>query len=146
MAFYDLDNPLRREAFKARVNHLYKRGGIVELSDKQNRTLKQNAYLHVLLGYFGLEYGEPAEYVKFHFYKKEVNPDIYCVKKQDRLLGREVEYVRSSADLTVEELGMTIDRFRDWSLKVAGIYLPEATNQVEGRYMEAIVNSQRRYT
>lgn len=32
--------------------------------------------------------------------------------------------LRSSADLTKEEMTLSIDRFRNWSSSVAGIYLP----------------------
>ena len=34
--------------------------------------------------------------------------------------------LRSSADLSTAEMTLSIDRFRDWSSAVAGIYLPAA--------------------
>ena len=40
--------------------------------------------------------------------------------------GNEVTYLRSSAELTTGEMTLSIDRFRNWSASVAGIYLPAA--------------------
>jgi hypothetical protein len=49
-------------------------------------------------------------------------------EKDDEYLGK-VEYLRSSADLSKEEMTLSIDRFRDWSSQTAGIYLPAANEQ-----------------
>ena len=49
---YDLTNDRDKEKFKARVNQLFERGAYVELTDKSNRSKKQNAYLHVILSAF----------------------------------------------------------------------------------------------
>ena len=38
--------------------------------------------------------------------------------------GNEVTYLRSSAELTTGEMTLSIDRFRNWSVSVADIYLP----------------------
>jgi hypothetical protein len=48
--------------------------------------------------------------------------------KDDELLGK-VEYLRSSATLSQEEFSTSIDRLRDWSSQVAGIYLPSPNEQ-----------------
>jgi hypothetical protein len=50
---YDLNNILDKERFKRRVNQLYKAGEVVELTAKKpKRSLPQNAYLHLILGWF----------------------------------------------------------------------------------------------
>ncbi len=55
---YNLATELDRERFKCRCNVLYKRGGIVELSErKPERTLPQNRSLHLIVGWFAIEYG-----------------------------------------------------------------------------------------
>lgn len=120
---YDLKNPLDRERFKRRCNQLYTKQGIVELSEKTSRSNSQNRYLHLLLGYLGMETGNDLEYVKEIFYKREANKALFVREKDDELLGR-VVYLRSSADLSKDEFSLSIDRFRDWSSKIAGIYLP----------------------
>lgn len=43
--------------------------------------------------------------------------------KPDRK-GKEVTYLRSSAELTTGEMALSIDRFRSWASESAGIYLP----------------------
>ena len=118
-----MKNPLDRERFKRRCNALFKKQGIVELSEKTIRSNQSNRYLHLLLGYLAIETGNTLEYVKEVFYKKTANKDIFVRIKDDELLGQ-TEYLRSSASLSQEEFSTSIDRLRDWSSQVAGIYLP----------------------
>lgn len=120
---YDLKNPLDRERFKRRCNALFKKQGIVELSEKTIRSNQQNRYAHLLMGYLAIETGNSLEYVKEVFYKRTANKDIFVRIKDDELLGQ-TEYLRSSASLSQEEFSVSIDRLRDWSSQVAGIYLP----------------------
>lgn len=123
---YDLSNPLHKEQFKMRCNYLFSKGCIVELTEKKpKRTTQQNKYLHTLLGFFACETGNTLEYVKQNYYKKLVNPAIFTRKINDKFLG-EVEVLRSSTDLDTAEMTTSIDRFRNWSASVAGIYLPAA--------------------
>jgi len=122
---YDLSNPLARESFKLKCNMLYSKGVIVELTEKKTRTLSQNSYLHVILAYFGQQYGESAEYVKTNLFKRAWNPDLFVRSKVDPILG-EIRYLRSSADLTKEEMTTAIERFRNHASMDAGIYIPSA--------------------
>ena len=125
---YDLKSPLDRERFKRRCNALYKKEGIVELSEKTIRSNQSNKYLHTLLGFLAMETGNTLEYAKEVFYKMAANKDIFVRIKEDELLGK-VEYLRSSATLSQEEFSTSIDRLRDWSSQVAGIYLPSPNEQ-----------------
>lgn len=125
---YDLGNHLDRERFKRRCNALFQKRCVAELSERTMRTTRQNAYLHLLLGYLATETGNTLGYVKEVFYKRAANRDIYVCEKDDPILGK-VEYLRSSSDLTKEEMMTSIDRFRDWSSQTAGIYLPAANEQ-----------------
>lgn len=125
---YDLKNPLDRERFKRRCNALFKKQGIVELSEKTIRSNQSNRYLHLLLGYLAIETGNTLEYVKEVFYKRTANKDIFVRIKDDELLGQ-TEYLRSSASLSQEEFSTSIDRLRDWSSQVAGIYLPSPNEE-----------------
>lgn len=55
---FDLKNEYQIPKFKEYVNKLFKERAVVEVKKKlPNRTLAQNSYLHLLLGYFGSEYG-----------------------------------------------------------------------------------------
>lgn len=126
---YDLSNPLHKEQFKIRCNYLFSKGCIVELTEKKpKRTTQQNKYLHTLLGFFACETGNTLEYVKQNYYKKLVNPAIFTRRINDKFLG-EMEVLRSSTDLDTAEMTTSIDRFRNWSASVAGIYLPAANEQ-----------------
>ena len=119
MSIFNLKNEYDIPKFKAYVNKLFQERAVVEVRKKlPNRTLSQNSYLHLLLGYFGSEYGCSLDEAKIDFYKRT------CNKK-----GKEVTYLRSSAELTTGEMTLSIDRFRNWSASVAGIYLPSANEQ-----------------
>ena len=138
---YDLRNPLDRERFKRRCNALYSKQGIVELSEKTIRSNQSNRYLHLILGYLAIETGNTLEYVKEVFYKRTANKDIFVRIKDDELLGQ-TEYLRSSASLSQEEFSTSIDRLRDWSSQVAGIYLPSPN---EEQFLASIEVAMSRY-
>lgn len=122
---YDLNNILDRERFKRRVNDLFKKKVIVELTEKQQRTQSQNNYLHLILGYFAVETGNTVEYVKREYFKKHCNEALFLIVKDDKYIGRQVEYLRSTRDLSKEEMSSAIDRFRNWTAAEGGIDLPD---------------------
>lgn len=124
---YDLANDHYRAKFRESVDKLLaEAAAVVELKKKSTqRSLSQNAYLHLLLGYFAAQYGCSMDEAKVDFYKRTCNRDLYERRRANRQ-GVEVAYLRSSADLTKEELALSIDRFRNWSAAEAGIYLPSA--------------------
>lgn len=122
--WYDGNNELQAIQARMRLEKLIKDGKVFELTEKKpKRSLPQNAYLHVLLGYFAAQTGNTLEWVKREYYKKLVNPTTFIRTKEDRYMGV-VKYLRSSADLDTAEMTATIDRFRNWSAGEAGIYLP----------------------
>ena len=121
---YNLGNPYDRDRFKRRANELFKASKIVELKEKDMvRTLKQNSYLHLIISYFASQYGCGADEAKIDFYKRACNRDLFERERTNKR-GEVKTYLRSSADLTKEEMSLSIDRFRFWSVSVAGIYLP----------------------
>ena len=123
---FDLKNEYQIPKFKEYVNRLYAERAVVEVKKKTpGRSLSQNAYLHLLLGYFASQYGCSMDEVKVDFYKRECNRDIYEQRRVNKQ-GKEVVVLRSSADLSTAELTLSIERFRNWSTSVAGIYLPTA--------------------
>lgn len=129
MSIFNLKNEYDIPKFKAYVNKLFKERAVVEVKKKYpNRTLAQNSYLHLLLGYFGSEYGCSLEEAKIDFYKRTCNRDLFERKTVNKK-GKEVTYLRSSAELTTGEMTLSIDRFRNWSASVAGVYLPAANEK-----------------
>lgn len=143
---YNLSNPLQREQFKARSAMLLeKSNGIVELTEKKpRRSNQQNAYLHVILGYFAMETGNTLEWVKQQYFKKLVNADIFIREQEDKWLGR-MKVLRSSADLDSAEMTTAIDRFRNWSSSEAGIYLPSANEEDMLSIMEIEISRYKQY-
>lgn len=143
---YDNSNPLQRANFLARANLLAERGEVVELRSKRQRSLSQNGYLHVLIGYFASQYGETPDYIKEEYFKKLVNPETFIVaRKIDGFTNRERVVCRSTSDLTIEEMSTCIDRFRNWSSKEAGIYLPTAEEGILLRQCEVEIAQAERY-
>ncbi len=122
---FDLSNELQAQNFKARCNALYTKKCIVDLTEKRpQRTLSQNAYLHAALGYFGSQFGYEIEEVKAWYFKELCNPELFVRYEPDKLTGEQRKRLRSSADLTTDEMTLAIDRFRNWAANKSGIYIP----------------------
>ena len=121
---YDLNKPLDRDRSATRVQHLMDRSAIGEVTEKAYKNGNQNRYLHALIGAVALEVGETLDYVKRVYYKTTANYSLFMMMKDDKLLGEQVTVLRSSAELTKEEMNASIARFKVWAAK-EGIYLPE---------------------
>lgn len=143
---YNCRNDLDRANFLARAQLLAERKDVVELRTKRQRTLKQNGYLYCLLSYFAAQYGEEVEYVKTEYFKLLVNPSIFVVGSWiDKFTKEKRIKVRSTSDLTTEELSVAIDRFRDWSAREAEIYLPTAEEGALLQFCEIEIAKKQRY-
>lgn len=119
---YDLSTPLDRERFKTRANALYKKGAVIDLTEKAFRTPNQNRYLHLLLGVVAMDTGNSVEDVKREYFKNLVNPDIFRSYKTDNR-GNTIAVYRSTSAVSKEEMTMAIDRFKKWGAE-NGIYMP----------------------
>ena len=140
---YNLSNPLDRERFAARANALLQKGSVVDLTEKTLRTYNQNSYLHLIIGAVAMEVGVALEYAKREYFKKLVNKDLFIRKEHDRFSG-EIEVVRSSASLTIEEMSTAIDRFRRWGAE-NGIYLPSPEDKEMLKYIEVEMGRMKQY-
>lgn len=123
---YDLSDPLHRRQLVTRLESLCKRGrGVVELREaRPRRTDSQNKYLHVCIAYLALQVGETADYAKREWYKRGANRTLFEYETTDRLTGMKVMRLRSSRELSTDELTLSIERFRNWAASVAGVYIP----------------------
>lgn len=140
---YNLSTPLDRERFAARANQQLQKGSVVELTEKTLRSYNQNSYLHLLIGTIAMETGVSLEYAKREYFKKLVNREIFIRKEHDRFSG-EIEIIRSSADLSVEEMRVCIDRFRMWAAE-QGFYLPSPEDKDRLRDIEIEMGRMRQY-
>lgn len=138
MAIFNLHNEYERQQFKDYCNKVYADCikaplGLVEVKKKhRQRSTSQNAYLHVCLGYYASEFGYSIEEVKQDIFKRQLNKDIFEVERVNKR-GQRVMRLRSSSDLDTEEMTLAIERFRNWSAAVAGLYIP-APNETEALF------------
>ena len=133
---YNLKESLSRDRFDRRCKQLIDKGCLVELTEKKPpRSNQQNAYLHLIIGLFAMEYGETIEYIKHEFYKIKSNRELFVTERVNKVTGEVREAIRSTADLDTKEMTLSIDRFRTDAGK-AGIYLP-APNETE--YLKQIM-------
>jgi len=108
------------EQYTASIEYInkYKEKNItIEVTAKHpKRSLKQNNYLYLLLGFFGLEFGYTIEEAK-QLYKR-LNKDIYFYEKNGE------KFIKSTADLDTKDMTLSIDIFRTYSAGI-GLYLPQ---------------------
>ena len=119
---YDLSSDFQRKSFLARMDNLMEKGAVVELTEKAFRSPNQNRYLHLLIGVVAIETGNTLEDAKTFYFKKVVNPDLFQVYVKDKM-GNTIDRLRSTAELTKEEMSTAIDRFKRWGAE-NGIYMP----------------------
>lgn len=118
---FNLSTPSEVIKAFAQLKKLHSKKTVVDIKEvKPGRSLSQNAYLHLLIGYFGLHFGYTLEEAKAIY--KEANADIYRYEKKGRT------FWRSSAGLDKEEMAKSIDRFMQVSAK-HGCPLPPATDK-----------------
>lgn len=101
-----------------------------------SRSLRQNSYLHLLLGAFGQHFGYTLEESKQIY--KEINKDLYTYTKNNR------KFLRSSAELSKEDMAKSIDKLHKKSAE-AGYTLPLATDQEWLRHIENQIEQTKYY-
>ena len=119
---YDLTSDFQRKVFLSRVDNLLEKCAVVELTEKTIRTRGQNNYLHLLIGVVAMYTGNTLEDTKRWYFKDLCNPDIFHRQHFDKL-GNCIDSIRSTADLSKEEMSTAIDRFKRWGSQ-NGIYMP----------------------
>lgn len=125
MALYDLKNDFDAKRAIKYLKRLFKDKSKIDLSKVEYRSSQQNRYLHLIIGWLAIETGNTLDYTKKEYYKRLCNSDLFIVSLFDNLLKKDVKYLRSTADLTKEEMTLSIERFRNWSSE-QGFYLPSA--------------------
>ena len=140
---YNLATDLDQERFVNRANILLQRKAVIELTEKTFRSPNQNRYLHLLIGIVAMDTGVGLEYAKREYFKKLVNKDLFVIKKSDKFAG-DIEDLRSSADLTIEEMTMAIDRFKRWGAE-NGFYMPSPGDEALLKQIEIEMGRMRMY-
>ena len=140
---FNLKNSLDLERFKAKVDKCLRDLPVVEITEKTARTSSQNRYLHLLIGVVAMDVGVTLEYAKQEYFKKLTNRDVFCVEVEDKFCGK-VERLRSSVELTKEEMSTAIDRFKQWG-REQGMYMPDPQDESLLRDIEIEMGRMRRF-
>lgn len=120
---YDGSNPLHVQQARAKLEKLIKEQKVFELTEKKpQRSLNQNKYLWLLIGYWATQTGYTKDEAEFIY--KEVNKDIYFVEKE--IAGIKTIYVRHTYELDTKEMSLSVEKWRNWSVMndVFPVYLP----------------------
>jgi hypothetical protein len=143
---YNPTNEIDAQRSVEKLKYFIKKKKVFELKQKQvSKTYPQLKYVHLIMGWFALEYGETLEYIKLEYFKKLVNPTIFEYEYINRKTGEiRIEY-KSLADVTKDELTLAINRFRDYSSKEAGIYLPEPNDLAIMQQIEIELTNNKQY-
>ncbi|AZA82205.1 hypothetical protein C1637_09755 [Chryseobacterium lactis] len=140
---FDTSIPEMKKKAINRIKHLLdKKAKIEVLEKKKNRTYSQNNYLHLILGWYALEYGDMLEEIKQEHFKKIVNPDIFKTEFINYQTGEVRDRWKSSAELNTEEMSLATERFRDYSIRTLNLYLPEPKDLV---HLDEIKNQLEQY-
>lgn len=138
--------PLDQQRAVEKLKYFLKKGCRFELTEKrENRTLRQNNYLHLILSWFALEYGETLEYTKQVIFKQHINPDLFVTEYVNRKTGEMRSELKSTADLDTKQMTDAIDRFRNFASKEMGIYLPEPNDLALLNEIEREIENHKQY-
>lgn len=143
---YDTSIEINKQKAIERFNFLISKAKIIEIIDKKPiRSISQNSYLHLILSWYALEYGETLEYIKQEVFKKQVNSDIFKTNYINKKTEEMRVAWRSSANLNTKETTIAIDRFRNYSSKEAGIYLPQPSDLIALQYIKNEIENNKQY-
>lgn len=141
---YNLANDLEERTFALRVERLKSQKAMVELTEKRPRSLRQNAYFHLAIAYFALQIGLPPSEVKDAYFKAHCSPDIFSRTRFDPILHTQRTYLRSTAEVTTEEMTTAIDRFLQFAAQ-QGIYIAPPDQHIALLHMQHDVEQAKRY-
>ncbi len=83
---YNLDNHIHRARAQKRFNELMEERIKIDLTKKVKRSLNQNSYLHLIIGYYALETGYTAREAKIIY--KKCSPSYDGYKGKNRSLRK----------------------------------------------------------
>ena len=129
---YNLTSKQDRKHFIRYANSLLRNERtLVSLEDKSNRTLNQNSYIHVLCRIMAEGTGTTEHYAKQVYFKELANPQLFIRVTKDPLTNEMVKTIRSTCDLTIQEMSAAINNFIMWAAE-QGYQMPEANLNSDG--------------
>lgn len=121
----DLSNTIDLQKFESYGSKLIEKSAKVELKEiRPKRSIKQNAYLHVVLQLWAINYG-----CNLYEAKTDLKRDygLYYEKNGNK-------YLVSSRDLNSKELGDWIEWIRNKSATDMGVYVPTAEEYLANQF------------
>jgi hypothetical protein len=122
---FDLSNDFDLKKFESRIKNLVKNKKKVELKEiRQSRSLSQNAYLHVCLSMFGIEFGLSIDEVK------------QMLKTECQFMSYEKNgtiFLKSTSMLNTKELTAFIEWIRTFASQ-HGLYIPTSEEYIMNRF------------
>jgi len=133
---YNLNNSLELNQFTARSAKLVDLGAKVELKQiRAPKTVKQNRYLHVVIGLWAINYGYTLPEAKTLLKRKA---GLYYTKGTN-------QFLMSTADLDSKELSNFIEVIRT-SASLDGCYIPTAEEYLLNKYsIDKEINTNNKY-
>ena len=122
---YDLSNDIDNKKAVIRFKKLLVDKKVIELSEvKKVRTIRQNAYFHVCISLFAIEFGYNLDEAKTHLkrscsfmrYKKDVET-----------------FLKRTRDMKTDELTEFIEWIRNYSAQ-KGCYIPSVDEYLANKY------------
>ena len=121
----NLNNPIDQNKAVTYLTKLLEGEKLIELKEiKKVRTLRQNAYLHVIITLYAIHFGSTLEEAKTDL-KRECSFMRY--KRNDNV------YLKSTAKLDTKELTEFIEWLRNYSA-MNGCYLPTSSEYLEQKF------------
>lgn len=144
MKTYNTSNPLEKQQFLLRANKLAEKGKVVQMGEKRpQRTLQQNAYLWLILAYWGSQTGYTKEEAEAIY--KEINRGLYYSEKE--VYGNVCTYIKHTYELNTAEMTQSIEKFRNWSAMndACPVYIPAPNESYYFQEMEIEIERTKEY-
>jgi hypothetical protein len=143
---YNLENKAEADEARSYLEKLIAAKSMAEIKKNYHRrSLNQNNYLHLLLSYCAINYGETLEYFKQVLWKQLICPDLFRVDYTNPVTGETRDDWRSSAELSSKEMTVAVDRLINWAAKEMGIELPLADDHHHLRQIENQIEKNKQY-
>ena len=134
---YNLRNETQRTKAKEYLKKCFENGDRIEVVKRFfKRSISQNSYLHLILSWYGLEFGYTLEEAKTIY--KNINFETYTYQKKNQM------FCKSSTELTTKEMTDTIEKFRNNSA-LNGCYLPAPNEQDKLDYLKNEIENKKQY-
>jgi len=109
-----------------------------------NRTSQQNRFYHVCVRLFADAIGITKIEAE-RIFKEVCNPDIFVREYTDKH-GNKFEVIRSSADITKDEMTSALNNFRAYAMMYAKVDIPYEEDEADVRAAERIVEQSQSWT